>query len=307
MPLDPDRLRALSFPETRVAYDGRDCAIYALGVGYGMDPADERQLRFVDDAGLRAVPTFASVLASPGFWIRTQDTGIDWKMAVLGEHAVTLHKPLPVAGEVLSRLRITEILDKGDGNGALISTERSVSDARSGEALATVCETVFVRGGGGFGGAPSSADRAGPPEVPARESDASVTLPTHTQLALIHRLSCDYNPLHSVPAVARAAGYDRPILHGLASYGVAGHALLKALCGYDPERMRSMSCRFAAPVMPGDSITVDIWDLSPGTAAFEARIHDQGTAVLTHGRFEYDPQAGREVSACSEADCDANI
>lgn len=285
MPLDPEKLLALQFPEIRQSFGWRDSVIYALGVGFGLDPGDERQLRFVDETKLKAVPTMANVLAYPGFWMRDLNTGIDWVKVVHGEQAMRLHRPLPPEGDVIGRTRIVDLVDKGPGKGALVYAERVISDAATGEKMATLLQTVFCRGDGGFGG------RSGVPRtlhlIPDRAPDISVDMPTHSQMALIYRLSGDLNPLHADPAFAQRAGYERPILHGLATYGVVGHGLMAALCAYEPERVLALDGRFSAPVFPGETITVDIWREGPGQAAFRARVAARDTVVLNNGLFEY--------------------
>lgn len=286
MPIDPDRLRALALPQTEHRYGWRDSILYALGLGYGLDPLDPRQLRFVDETKLMAVPTMANVLAYPGFWMRDLDTGIDWVRVVHGEQAMRLHRPLPTEGRMIGRSRIVGLVDKGEGRGALIYIERVVSDAATGEAVATLMQTTFCRGDGGFGGGDATPPRQ-PHPVPDRAPDLTLSLPTHPQMALIYRLSGDFNPLHSDPEAARRAGYDRPILHGLATYGVTGHALMAALCDYDPTRVLAMEGRVSAPVFPGETILTEIWREGPGEAAFRASVPARGAVVLNNGRFEY--------------------
>lgn len=291
MPIDPERLFSLPFPEIRQRYGRRDSILYALGLGFGLDPLDEGQLRFVDETKLLAkkllaVPTFANVLGYPGFWARDLDTGIDWVRLVHGEQAMTLHRPLAAEGEIVGRTRIVDLVDKGPGKGALVYVEREIADAASGERLATLLQTVFCRSDGGFGGKSEVPRRPHP--TPDREPDLTVELPTHPQLALIYRLSGDLNPLHADPAVARAAGFERPILHGLATYGIAGHALMRGLCGYEPERVRELEARFSAPVFPGETISTDIWREGAGEAAFRCRVAARDVTVIANGRFRYD-------------------
>lgn len=283
----PEKLFGLRFPEVRHKYTWRDSVLYALGTGYGIDPLDERQLRFVDETKLQAVPTMANVLAYPGFWMRDLDTGIDWVKVVHGEQAMRLHRPLAPEGEVVGRTRIVDLVDKGPGKGALVYAEREISDTATGERIATLLQTVFCRGDGGFGG------KTEPPRVPhaipEREPDLTIDMPTHSQMALIYRLSGDLNPLHADPAIARKAGYERPILHGLATYGVIGHGLMAALCDYEPERVVAIEGRFSAPVFPGETIGLDIWREEPGRAAFRARATARNAVVLNNGFFEYAP------------------
>lgn len=285
MAIDPDKLMALSLPEVRQTYGQRDCILYALGVGQGIDPLDEGQLKYVDETKLVAIPTMANVLGHPGFWMRDMDTGIDWVRIVHGEQSCRLHRPLPVSATVVGRNRIVDIVDKGMDKGALLYVERTLTDAESGELLATLLQTVFCRGDGGFGGK-SEGGRAMTP-TPDRAPDRTLDMPTHTQLALIYRLSGDLNPLHSDPATARKAGFERPILHGLATFGIAGAALTRACCDDEPSRFIAISARFSAPVFPGDTISFDIWDTGPGQAAFRARVAERNAVVLSHGSFEY--------------------
>ncbi len=184
---------------------------------------------------------------------------------------------------VIGRTKIVEVIDKGAGKGALILTERAISDKTSGAPIATVTQTIFCRGDGGFGGPPRPAPPPHP--MPARAPDAVCDLGTRPEMALIYRLSGDYNPLHAEPAFAKAAGYERPILHGLGTFGVSGHALLKTLCGYDPARLVSFAGRFSAPVLPGETIRTEMWQ--DGTiVSFRARVLERDVVAINNGRAE---------------------
>lgn len=281
MAIDYDRLMALSIPEIEHSFTRRDTMLYALGVGFGADPVDERQLDYVYEARLRAVPTFAVMLAYPGFWIRDLDTGIDWAKVVHGEQDLTLHKPLPIEGTVIGQTRVVDLVDKGEGKGAIVLTRRELYDKASGDHLASMDNLTFCRGDGGFGGPARPSAR--PQPLPEREPDHVVILPTLTQAALIYRLSGDYNPLHADPGVAAAAGFPRPILHGLATYGIACHALLQAICDYDADRLLSIGVRFSSPVFPGETIRVEIF--RDGNAiAFRASAVERDLVVLQNGR-----------------------
>jgi acyl dehydratase len=227
----------------------------------------------------------ANILCYPGFWMRDLDTGIDWVRVVHGEQEMRIHRPLAASGDLIGVTRVTEVVDKGAGKGALVYAERRITDAASGEPVATLLQTVFCRGDGGFGGRSDPTRKPRP--LPDRAPDASIELPTHPQLALIYRLSGDLNPLHSDPSVARRAGFDRPILHGLATYGIAGHGLLALLCDYRPERLLAMDGRFSAPVFPGETLRIDIWRLNRGEAAFRAVIPARDATVLTNGHCEF--------------------
>jgi acyl dehydratase len=282
MPIDYDRLKNRKFDDIRHDYAARDTILYALGLGFGQDPLDDNQLRFVYEDGLQALPTMAVVLAYPGFWIREQDTGVDWVKVLHGEQAIRIHKPLPIQGRLVGRMRIDEIVDKGPGKGALIYSRRDVYD-EAGELLCTLEQTTFARGDGGFGG-PSGPTRE-PHPLPERAPDLVCDLPTRPEAALIYRLSGDFNPLHADPKVAQKAGYKAPILHGLCTLGVAGHALLKSVCDYRPERLKAMQLRFSAPVYPGETIRTEMWR-DGGVASFRSRVVERDVVVLNNGRAE---------------------
>ncbi|MEK7435478.1 MAG: MaoC/PaaZ C-terminal domain-containing protein [Pseudomonadota bacterium] len=280
MPIDYDKIKNWPFPDIEQTYTEKDSILYALGVGYGHDPMDEAQLQFVYEQGLKAVPTMPVVLANPGFWLKNPATGIDWVKIVHGEQALHIHQPIAAAGTVTGSMRIKAIVDKGRDKGALLVQERSIVDKASGALLATLEHTTFCRGDGGFG--KGDAAPPPPPAVPEGEPDASCDFPTLPQAALIYRLCADRNPLHADPAVARAAGFLRPILHGLCSYGVAGHAILKTWCGYDPAKLTGLSLRFSAPVYPGETIRTEMWDRG-SSILFRSRALERDVIVLNNG------------------------
>jgi len=285
MTIDADQLLAARIPRIEQRYGWRDCITYALGIGVGLDPMDETDLPFVDETRLKVEPTLANVLGYPGFWQRDPAFGLDWVKTVHGEHAVRIHKPLPSEGHVVGTSRIVDLVDKGEGRGALIFVEREITDRTSGELLATVRQTVFCRGDGGFGG--PARTLPGPHPIPERAPDTHIELPTSPQTALIYRLSGDYNPLHSNPATARAAGFERPILHGLATFGVTGHGLVKRLADSDPTALRAMGGRFSSPVFPGEALRIDIWRDGPGRATFRATVPARRVVVVDNGFAEF--------------------
>lgn len=283
MALDYDRLLRLAIPDSVQQYEARDSMLYALALGLGQDPTDAAQLRFVYEKDLCVLPTMGVVLAHPGFWARDLDSGIDWLRIVHGEQGLVLHRPLPPAARVIGRSRIVDAVDKGAGRGALVYYERRIFEADSGEPLCTVTQTLFCRGDGGFGG--PSRPLPEPHPIPARPPDHVCELPTLPQAALLYRLNGDMNPLHADPQIARAAGYERPILHGLATFGVAGHALLKTVCADDPARLRSMTARFTAPVYPGERLATSIW-LDGEVASFTVRVVGRDVVAIGNGRAE---------------------
>jgi acyl dehydratase len=287
MVADPARLAGLPFQPIRQSYGWRDSVIYALGLGIGLDPLVGRQLRFVTETDLQAVPAMASVLGYPGFWLRDMDTGLDWARIVHGEQYVRLHRPLSPGGEIVAMTRVTDVVDKGADKGALIYAERTIRDAADDTPIATIMQVYFCRGDGGFEGG-SAQPPVKPHAMPERAPDLHTDRATSPQAALIYRLSGDINPLHADPAIARKAGFERPILHGLATYGVACYGLVEALCDGEAHRVRALDCRFSAPVFPGDTIRIDIWKEGPGKATFRAGVNGRGTTVLNNGYFEYE-------------------
>ena len=188
---------------------------------------------------------------------------------VHGEHDLVIHKPLPPAGTVTSQTRVLDVDRQGTGQRR--ADLFAAQGARQGErrALATITQTSFCRGDGGFGG--PQRQTPAPHAIPERAPDAVCDLPTRPEMALIYRWNADMNPLHADPAIAKAAGFPRPILHGLATFGVAGHAILKTMCDYDPARFKSIAVRFSAPVYPGETIRTEMWR-DGSVVSFRARV-----------------------------------
>ncbi len=282
-----DKLLALDVPEVEHSYTGRDAILYALGLGFGQNPLDEEELAFVYEKNLKTLPTFALVLGYSPYWLRNPQSGVNWTKVVHGEQGMVLHRPVMTEGHVVGRTRIVEVIDKGAGKGALVLSERKVVDKKSGDLIATLTQTTFCRGDGGFGGPPREAPPPHP--IPERAPDLTCDLPTRPEMALIYRLSGDVNPLHAEPKFATAAGFPKPILHGLATFGVAGHAILKSLCGYDPSRLTAMKGRFSAPVYPGETIRTEIWreNTKDGSViSFRASVVERDVVAINNGRAE---------------------
>jgi acyl dehydratase len=198
------------------------------------------------------------VLAHPGFWAGDPALGIDWvKMLHVGQ-GLTVYKLLPTGGSVIGRSRVADVIDRGGDKGAILFYERDVIDAATNELVATVRQTLLCRGNGGFSG--QASDVPPPHAIPDRAPDHVVERQTLPQMALIYRLSGDRNPLHADPEVAKKAGFPRPILHGLATFGLAGHALLTAVLDSNPDRFREFDVRFTSPVFPGETIRTEMWE-----------------------------------------------
>jgi acyl dehydratase len=284
----PDILEQKTAPRT-FSYGDKDVMLYALGIGMGRDPMDARELDFTYEKNLKVVPTAATVLAAAGpRQGRTPPqvpegrrvSEINFLMVVHGEQKVELHQPLPVSGTFTAESRTVGAYDKGKDKGAVIVNETVWRD-EAGEKVATLTGSTFARGDGGFGGPTEGAPE--PHAVPSRKPDLSVDIDTRPDQALLYRLNGDRNPLHSDPEVAKRAGFPRPILHGLCTYGITCRAVLQAITDYDPNQILSHQARFSAPVFPGDTITVDLW--RDGTViSFEARVKDRDATVIKNGK-----------------------
>ena len=276
MPIQPDLIRAHRFPEIRHAYTARDVILYALGAGLGRDPVAPDDLLFLWEEKLAVLPTFAVTLCTPGLWLRAPEFGIDFGKLVHAEQAATFHAPLPAAAETVGSARVALLADRGPGRGVVVALEREIRDAASGTLYCALRQTLFLRGDGGFGGSPAPTRPSIPPD---RQPDLRADFIVDPRAALIYRLSGDPNPLHIDPEAARRGGFDRPILHGLASYAIAGIAVSRA-CGVSPRRVAGLQCRFSGVVFPGDRLEFQIWRRD-GVAVFqgfvgERKVLDQG-------------------------------
>lgn len=271
MPIDPRAVGTVTEPTER-AWTSKDCLLYALGVGAG---TDELAFTTENSKGIeqRVLPTFAVIAGAGGGGALRAVGEFDASKLVHGEQACTLHAPIPVEGRVRTVGKIVGIYDKGSG--AVIETEAESVDAETRAPLFSARSSMFIRGEGGFGGDRGPSKRT---EIPERQPDHQVTDRTRPDQALIYRLSGDRNPLHSDPSFATLAGFDRPILHGLCTYGFTGRALLHTLCDSDPARFRSMAGRFTSPVVPGEQLGVVMW-VDGREVTFETRGED-GRAVL---------------------------
>lgn len=284
--IDYDKTRAWRSADVRHVYAAKDSILYALGVGIGADALDPKSLRYTYEKDLVALPTMAAVLASPGSWMRERsELGIDFLKLMHGEQGVTLHAPLPAAATLIGRSRVTRIVDKGEGKGAVLHVEKTLSDEACGELIATAEQVLFLRGDGGFS-KNGGGDEAAPAlsTTPETAPDLSVDLPTRPDAALLYRLSGDFNPLHVDPDVAAKAGFTKPVLHGLATYGAACHGIVKSFCDYDPARLKSIRARLSSPVYPGETIRLDCWRGADGVIAFRGRVVERDLVVLTNGR-----------------------
>ena len=278
MPIDYPAVLTLKEEGRRFSWTERDALLYALAIGMGADPLDRDELPFVYEKNLKTVPTFAAVIAW-GAGISPERIGLDRKRTLHGEEAVTLHRPVPATGDVVADSRVVAVYDKGE-KGAVVERETVLTDPANGELIATITRTAFAMADGDFGGpaqAPVQRNR------PQRKPDAVLEFQTRRDQALLYRLCGDRNPLHADPDVANAAGFDTPILHGLCTYGICCRAVLQAFCRFEPERFRSHSVRFSAPVFPGDLITIKLWN-DDGDVSFEADVPARNASVIKNGK-----------------------
>jgi acyl dehydratase len=280
MPINPDAVGQESDPVS-TSWTSKDALLYAVGIGAGTN-----ELAFTTEntngVEQQVFPTMAVVL---GWGKGSAMRGIgsfNPAMLVHGEQRVTLHKPIPSEGSATLTSKLVGIYDKGKA--AVVATETTATDEADGTPLYTNYSSAFIRGEGGWGG-----DRgpSGPRNVPPeREPDHEITYQTSPDQALVYRLSGDRNPLHSDPSFAAMGGFDRPILHGLCTYGFTGRALLHALCGSDPARFQHVEGRFSSPVLPGDALSIKMWETGPGDAVFTTSKQD-GTVVIDQGGLRY--------------------
>lgn len=279
-----DTVKHWPFGDDISAYSVDDCIRYALSLGMAADPLDEDELRFVLEDDIRVLPTFLATVGAPGAWASNPATGIDWQQILHGEHRMRFFGALPASASVRSQTRVSGIVDKGAGKGALVTTVREVSDADTGRPLAHVEHVSFCRADGGYSatGVPNDTPLEPLPAAPTRAPDAQLEMPTQRNAALLYRLNGDRNPVHAVPAAWRQAGFDQPILHGLCSYGMAARGLVKLACGNDPARLNSLAARFSAPVYPGETLVLSQWQ-DGARVHFEMHAQERGLKVLSHG------------------------
>jgi acyl dehydratase len=238
------------------------------------------ELEFSTEKNQKVLPTFAVIIGGGGVPFSKIGT-FNPAMLVHGEQAIEVYRPIPPEGTLRSSGRIAAIWDKGKG--AVVVMESEAVDAADDQPLFKTTMSAFIRGEGGFGG---ERGPSGPKnEPPQRAADHEVTYSTRPDQALIYRLSGDRNPLHSDPEFAKLAGFDRPILHGLCTYGFTGRALLHTLCDGQVDRFKSMSVRFSKPVLPGDDLTVSMW-VDGNTAVFQTRTQN-GDVVIDQGAFGF--------------------
>lgn len=279
MPINPEAVGTEGDP-FESSWNSKDALLYAVGIGAGVD-----DLAFTTEntngVDQQVFPTFP-VVVGWGMGSAMRNIGsFNPAMLVHGQQAVTLHKPVPVSGKVRGTSRITGIYDKGKG--AVVASQTDIVDAADGSAMFTLNSSVFIRGEGGWGGDRGPGGEKNTP--PTRDADHTVKYQTSIHQALTYRLSGDRNPLHSDPSFAAMGGFDRPILHGLCTYGFTGRGLLSALCDNDASRFTHIEGRFASPVIPGEELTIAMWKTAPGEAVFTTSVGSR--VVIDQGLCRY--------------------
>jgi acyl dehydratase len=277
-----------TFPDIVQRYTERDTMLYALGLGYGQDPMDRAGLRFVYEKNLQAVPTMVSAMGSPGIWWRDPRTGADAVKLVHGEQDVRLLRTLAPQGTLIARNRVVSITDKGAGKGAIAVLLRTLIDQASGETVAESKNVTFLRGDGGFSEASGVSD-PGPeplPTIPERPADIEVSYTSRPEAALIYRLSGDVNPLHADPDIAAKAGFDRPILHGLCTYGMGARAVIEKVLDNEAAPLKRLAVRFTSPVWPGETVRYELWREGAGLLRLRASVDARKVVVLNNGVVE---------------------
>jgi acyl dehydratase len=278
MPIKYDEVMQLTASGTPFSYTDRETMLYALGIGFGRDPLNEAELPFVYENGLRTIPTLSTVV-SWGSAVLGR-AGINYLFVLHGEQRLEMHRPLPVAAEITADERIGGLFDKGE-KGAIIIIEKILKLKASGEKLCTLTHTAVARGDGGFGG-----PREGAPEphpIPSHAADLVHDCDTRPDQALLYALSGDRNPLHRDPNVAKLAGFPRPILHGLCTYGTACRAIISTVCKYDANRIAGFDVRFSAPVFPGETIATEMW-VDGNVVSFRSKVKERDVVVINNGK-----------------------
>jgi len=277
MPIDLSAVGKKLEPTT-YSYEEWDVILYALGVG-------AEELEFLYERDLKVLPTFAVIPAFPAMFAMGRVMAVNPAMVLHGEQRLELFAPIPTRGTLVTTPTVVGVYDKIKG--ALIVTEAETVDER-GQLLFRNTFGTFARGEGGFGGSRGPAGARNLP--PARPPDAVVEMKTSPQQALLYRLSGDRNPLHADPEFARLAGYERPILHGLCTFGFIGRAVLKAHCANEPARLHSLEARFSGAVYPGETIVTEMWCTGRAEVLLQARARERGDLVVSRARATVDPE-----------------
>ena len=279
MAIDYDKIMSLETKNQKFSYSDRETMLYGLGVGFGKDPLNNEELKFVYERDLKTAPSMATVISWGAGNMR--ESGINYLLVLHGEQRLKMYEPLPYAADILVDSSVKGVFDKGKEKGALIITETDIKLKENEKLLCTLSSTTFARGDGGFGGPSDGAPE--PHQIPDRKPDDEFFADTEPNQALIYRLSGDRNPLHSDPEIAKAAGFDAPILHGLCTYGTACRTIISNVCNYDSTLIEEFNVRFSSPVYPGEKISTEIWQ-DDNVISFRCWVRDRNVMVLNNGK-----------------------
>ena len=275
MAIDYEKIMSLETKNQEFSYSDRETMLYGLGVGFGKDPLNNEELKFVYERDLKTVPSMATVISWGAGNMR--ESGINYLLVLHGEQRLKMYEPLPHSADILVDSSVKGVFDKGKEKGALIITETDIKLKENENLLCTLSSTTFARGDGGFGGPSDGAPE--PHLIPERKSDDEFLQILNQTRPLIYRLSGDRNPLHSDPEIAKAAGFDVPILHGLCTYGTACRTIISNVCNYDSTLIEEFNVRFSSPVYPGEKISTEIWK-DDNVISFRCWVRDRNVMVL---------------------------
>lgn len=282
MALNYQALVSRKFPPIEHTYSDRDTILYALSLGLGADRARGDELAYVYEDTLVAFPTMTAIMGTPGPWYKDPVLEIGWQYVVHAEQGLMVFKEIPASATVICTTSLDSVVDKGPGRGAIVHMKRSIHQKATGDLLAELRIGSFLRKDGGYGG-PSGVPSKLPP-LPTRHHDHEIVTTTSDQAALLYRLNGDMNPLHVDPNAASKAGFSRPILHGLCTYGIVAVAVMRSI-GCNASAIRSFSARFTAPVYPGETIKTETWKLGEKSFGFRALSMQQALVVLDNGQL----------------------
>ena len=279
MAIDYEKIMSLETKNQEFSYSDRETMLYGLGIGFGKDPLNDEELKFVYERDIKTVPSMATVVSWGAGNMR--ESGINYLLVLHGEQRLKMYEPLPHSADILVDSSVKGVFDKGKEKGALIVTETDIKLKENENLLCTLSSTTFARGDGGFGGPSDGAPE--PHLIPERKPDDQFSADTEPNQALIYRLSGDRNPLHSDPEIAKAAGFDVPILHGLCTYGTACRTIISNVCDYDSTLIEEFNVRFSSPVYPGEKISTEIWK-DDNVISFRCWVRDRNVMVLNNGK-----------------------
>ena len=280
MPINYDEIMSLKSENIEISYTDKDSILYGLGVGLGNDPMDIDELKYVYENGQIALPSMATNFQYHSSLLMSAK--LNFVMVVHGEQKLSIINPIPVSGDFLADMKVLNCFDKGASKGAIIDVETTVKLKSNRTEICKLISTTFARGDGGFDGPESPHQEIFEPEGSPDIVDEITTKPDQ---ALIFRLSGDYNPLHSDPNFAKAAGFPKPILHGLCTYGVACRSIVKTACDNDVKKLKSFNCRFSSPVFPGETIVTEMWK-NGNNINFQSKVKERDKIILKNGVSE---------------------